>query len=26
LRLRSQEALIGVNYRFDWASPVVAKY
>jgi outer membrane immunogenic protein len=26
LRLRSQEALVGVNYRFDWASPVVAKY
>ena len=26
LRLRSQEALVGANYRFDWASPVVAKY
>jgi outer membrane immunogenic protein len=26
LRLRSQQALIGVNYRFDWAGPVVAKY
>jgi outer membrane immunogenic protein len=26
LRLRSQEALVGVNYRFDWANPVVAKY
>ena len=26
LRLRSQQALVGVNYRFDWADPVVAKY
>lgn len=26
LRLHSQQALVGVNYRFDWASPVVAKY
>jgi outer membrane immunogenic protein len=26
LRLRSQEALVGVNYRFDWANPVAAKY
>lgn len=26
LRLRSQQALVGVNYKFDWASPVVAKY
>jgi outer membrane immunogenic protein len=26
LRLHSQQALVGVNYRFNWASPVVAKY
>lgn len=26
LRLHSQQALVGVNYRFDWANPVVAKY
>lgn len=26
LRLRSQEALVGINYRFNWANPVVAKY
>ena len=26
LRLRSQQLLVGVNYRFDWANPVVAKY
>ena len=26
LRLRTQEALVGVNYRFDWAHPVVARY
>ena len=26
LRLRSPQALVGVNYRFDWANPVVVKY
>jgi len=26
LRLHSQEALVGVNYRFDWAGPVLAKF
>ena len=26
LRLRSQQAIVGVNYRFDWANPVVARY
>lgn len=26
LKLRSQQALVGVNYRFDWAGPVLAKY
>jgi outer membrane immunogenic protein len=26
LRLRSQQALVGVNYRFNWGNPVVAKY
>lgn len=26
LKLRSYQALVGVNYRFDWGSPVVAKY
>ena len=26
MRLRSQEALVGVNYRFNWAGPGVAKY
>ena len=26
LRLRSQQVVVGVNYKFDWANPVVAKY
>lgn len=26
IRLRSQQALVGVNYRFDWAGPVAARY
>ena len=26
LRLRSYETVIGVNYRFDWGNPVVARY
>ena len=26
MRIRSQEAIVGVNYKFNWASPVVAKY
>ena len=26
LRLHSQQAIAGVNYRFDWGNPVVAKY
>jgi outer membrane immunogenic protein len=26
LRLCNQQALVGANYRFDWASPVIAKY
>ncbi len=26
LRLRSQQAIVGVNYRFDWSNPVVARY
>jgi len=26
LRFRSQQALVGVNYRFDWAGPVVTRY
>jgi hypothetical protein len=25
-RLRSQQALVGVNYKFKWGGPVVAKY
>ena len=25
-RIRSQQALVGVNYRFNWGNPVVAKY
>ncbi len=25
IRLTAQEAIIGVNYKFNWASPVVAK-
>lgn len=26
IRLTAQEAIVGVNYRFNWMSPVVAKY
>lgn len=26
MRLRSQEAIAGINYKFNWAGPVVAKY
>jgi outer membrane immunogenic protein len=26
MRLRSQETIVGVNYKFNWAGPVVAKY
>jgi outer membrane immunogenic protein len=25
-RLTIQQALVGVNYRFNWAGPVVARY
>ena len=26
MRIRSQEAIVGVNYKFNWGSPVVARY
>ena len=26
VKLRSYQAIVGVNYRFDWGSPLVARY
>jgi outer membrane immunogenic protein len=26
MRIRSQEIIAGINYKFNWSSPVVAKY